>query len=766
MKTRIFSGLFLILSIILAGVPCAQAQDRPTIEEIEIQYAGPRTVSRERILANMRTAVGKPYSDQAVNDDIRNLYASGNIQNVRIFGEPLPSGGVKVIVVVLTKAKVTEVQIAGVTKLKTKTIRKELLVRPDEILNEASMEQDRQQILELYQKKGFPDTEVAYEVNVDEDTGTAVVVYTVTEGVKTAINKIEFEGNTAFKAKELRKQIKTKSLNILSFLTQAGRLNQETIDTDLVTLKEFYQNHGYLDVVIGTPRFERINNKKADMIIPIEEGPVYTVGDITIEGAQVFTIEEVRSRMKLQPGDVFSPEQARADVKSVQDLYGERGYIDLVINADTALAGGTTLNVFYSLEEGTETYVERINISGNTKTKDKVIRRELLITPGELYDTVRVDISKQRLGNLNYFERVDTYPTDTLVPGRKDLNVLVEEKRTGSFNFGAGFSSIDSLLGFAEIQQSNFDLLGWPTFTGGGQRFRTRLQYGTERKDFVISLTEPWFLDYQLAVGGEIFYREADFLSAVYSQRDYGFELNTRKGLTSFTSISFAYRLENITIFDVASDATPAILAEEGTRSKSSISSVFTYDSRDSVFLTRRGWDIDVAAQVAGGFLGFDTQTYGFGIEASRYFPLVWDMIFILNGEIAVTDDWGSGNEVPIFERLYLGGANNLRGFSFREVGPKDSKGNPIGGNSLGRITTELTFPIISRVRGAVFYDAGFVNAGAYDFGTSNYNSDYGIGLRLDLPIGPVRIDYGIPIKSDRWNDSSGRFNFNIGYQF
>lgn len=766
MKLRIFSGLILILLAVLAGTTSAAAQDRPTVREIEVQYAGPRTVSRERILANMRTAVGKPYSDQAVEDDIRNLYSSGNIQNVRIYGEPLPDGGVKVVVVVLTKAKVTDVQIVGVTKFKTGKIRKELAVRPDEILQEANMEQDRQRILEMYQKKGFPDTQVSYEVNVDEDTGTAVVTYTVTEGVKTAISKIEFEGNTAFDAKELRKQMKTKSLKPWSFLTQEGRLNQETLDNDLVSLKEFYQNHGYLDVVIGSPRYDRLNDKKADMVIPIEEGPVYTVGDIRIEGAQVFSTEEVRSKMKLNTGDVFSPGQARADVKAVQDLYGERGYIDLVVNADTALAGGTTLNLFYTLDEGTETYIERVNITGNTKTKDKVIRRELLVAPGDLYDTVRVDISKQRLGNLNYFERVDTYPTDTLVPGRKDLNILVEEKKTGSFNFGLGFSSIDKLIGFAEIQQSNFDILGWPTFTGGGQRFRARLQYGTERKDFTISLTEPWFLDYQLAVGGEVFYREADFLSSVYSQRNYGFELNARKPLTTFTSISLAYRLENITIFNVDNDATQEIKDEEGTRSKSSLSSVFTYDTRDSVFLTRRGWDIDVSAQVAGGFLGFDTDTYGFGLEVSRYFPLVWDMIFLLNGEIAVVDTWAGGDEVPIFERLYLGGANNLRGFSFRDVGPKDSKGNPIGGNSLGRITAELTFPIISRVRGAAFYDAGFVNAGSYNFSTSNYNSDFGFGLRLDLPIGPVRIDYGIPITTDRWNDSSGQFNFNIGYQF
>jgi outer membrane protein insertion porin family len=368
--------------------------------------------------------------------------------------------------------------------------------------------------------------------------------------------------------------------------------------------------------------------------------------------------------------------------------------------------------------------------------------------------------------NLNYFGKVETYPADTLVPGRKDLNVIVEEKRTGSFNFGAGFSSIDSLLGFAEITQGNFDITRWPYFTGGGQKFRMRLQYGTRRKDFIISLTEPYFMDKEIAVGGSIFYREASFTSSVYDERRYGFEVTARKRLRQFLAGRVGYKLENVTIFNVDESASDDIKREQGTKLKSEVSGGLTYDTRDSLFLTRHGERIDLSLYAAGGFMGGDVDIYGFDIEASKYFLLPWDTILTINGEVAGVSTWSGGTEVPIFDRLYLGGANNLRGFKFRDVGPKDKDGEPIGGNTLARFTIEYTFPVVDKIRGAVFYDVGFVNRDSYDFGGGNVNSDVGIGVRLDLPIGPVRIDYGFPLQKDEFSSGSGKFNFNIGYQF
>ena len=376
-----------------------------------------------------------------------------------------------------------------------------------------------------------------------------------------------------------------------------------------------------------------------------------------------------------------------------------------------------------------------------------------------------MDASKQRLQNLNYFSKVDIFPGDTLVPGRKDVNVTVEEKRTGNLMFGAGFSSIDSLLGFAEISQSNFDLFNWPNFTGGGQRFRIRTQYGTRRKDFVISLTEPYFMDYRVSLGGELFYREASFVSTVYNERRYGFDLNSRKALNDFLSARVGYRIENIGIFDLDPGVSKAIRQEEGDRVKSQIYSGLTYDTRDSVFRTRKGERVDFQAFVAGGPLAGETDIYGFSLEGAKYFNFKWDTILTINAEIGNVTTWAGGDRVPIFDRLYLGGANNLRGFRFRDVGPKDDDGQPIGGLSLARATIEYTFPVIDKVRGALFYDVGMVGEGSYSY-NGDLNSDIGIGVRLELPIGPVRIDYGIPVQTDQYNNSGGRFQFNIGYQF
>jgi outer membrane protein insertion porin family len=252
----------------------------------------------------------------------------------------------------------------------------------------------------------------------------------------------------------------------------------------------------------------------------------------------------------------------------------------------------------------------------------------------------------------------------------------------------------------------------------------------------------------------------------VYNQRNYGFDINARKPLGNFTSVRLDYRLENIKIFDLSSGVSQTIREEAGTRLKSSITAGITYDTRDSVFLTRRGQRVDLSAYVAGGPLGGNVDIYGFDLSGSQYFLLPWDTIFLINGEVASVDNWAGGDRVPIFDRLYLGGANNLRGFRYRKVSPKDENNESIGGKSLARLTFEYTFPVVERVRGAVFYDTGFVNGGAYSYNTSNIASDAGIGLRLDLPIGPVRLDYGIPLQSPDNSGHGGKFNFTIGYQF
>jgi len=420
--------------------------------------------------------------------------------------------------------------------------------------------------------------------------------------------------------------------------------------------------------------------------------------------------------------------------------------------------------------------VQRISIVGNTRTKDKVIRREVLIAPGDVFNTVRVDTTKKRLENLGYFSKVETYPEETDIAGRKDLMILVQEKRTGSFSFGGGFSTIDQLVGFAELTQGNFDLLNWPTFTGGGQKFRLRVQYGTQRKDVVLNLTEPYFLDRRLSLGGTLFFTEADYLSSLYSQRNYGFSIEARKSINVFMYASLGYRLQGIDIYNVSSSASVDIQSQKGSQTESEIFTSLVFDRRDNPLLTRTGQRVSLSPYVAGGFLGGDTQIYGWDLEASQYFHFPLDLILLFNAEIATVSVWDQPrthtvatqeiSNVPIYDRLFLGGANNLRGFDYRDVGPHDRFGEPLGGNSLWRETVELTFPIVAKTRGAIFYDTGFVNGKSWAFGFHDIASDIGIGVRLDLPIGPLRLDYGIPLQRDSSTTHGGKFNFSVGYQF
>ena len=807
------SGLGLLLAAGPAGpgLPTAAAQQGllppsggPIVRQIDVQFVGRPSITRERVLANMRTAVGQPFSPTTAEDDTRTLFASKDISNVRIFSEPL-SDGVKVIVIVQTTATVKNIVIIGAQRINPKKLLKQLTLKKNKPLTEQGVEEDRQKLLDYYRDKGFPDAEVRSAIAMDEPNSTGVVTFTVNEGPQSTLEHVIFEGNHAIKGSELRFAMKgTRGKTFYSFIDKSGRLDQTKLKEDLDSIRELYQNRGYVDIDIVETKIQHLSNGDENLVIVVNEGRQYRVGTLTFEGTQIFTDAEIRRFLKMKEGAVYSPKSLKDDVKTIEDYYGSRGYIDSHVTPSGQPLGENRVALRYKIEEGGQSFVERVNISGNSTTKDKVIRREIPIAPGDIYNTVLVDAAKKRLENLGYFEKVDTSPADTLVPDRKDLDVLVQEKRTGALSFGAGFSSIDSLVGQIELTQTNFDITNIHGFTGGGQRFRLLLEYGITRKDFVLSLTEPYFLNTRTALGGELFYHESDYLSNDYNQTNYGLDVNVRRSLGRYIAGSLEYRFEDVDISNVNTNS--SILDQEtGSRTRSALRATLSYDTRDSVALTRSGTRIDFSPFVAGSFLGGQTKDYGFDLTASRYFRLPLDGILLFNGEIASVDTYDGGDRVPINDRLYLGGPNNLRGFGFRKVGPLDYKSNPVGGRSLARYTIEDTYPVINRVRVAVFTDGGFVNQDSFDFiprayhgrndfrgdpdaidndpktprpdrGGSDldnivfggdFNADVGVGVRLDLPIGPIRLDYGYPILSNEMDiRHSGKFNFNVGYQF
>src|SRR5881392_413966 len=409
----------------------ARGQQAPIIRSIDVQYSGPATVPKDVILAQIRTAVGQPYSDSTVEDDIRNLYKTGTIQNVRIFAQP-ETDGVKVIVAVQTRQVLRELVIDGAHRVSAKKLRKEIGVKLNAPVNEDDLQKARQKIIDNYQSKGFTDVAVDFKVEpIDESRGTARVIYTVTEGVKGAVSRVHFQGNQHFSERILRKQMKTRGKTLISFFDKSGRLDETQLQQDLDSVKEFYQNHGYIDVEVKDVRKERRENGPMVITIVVTEGPQYHVGKITVSGYKVTTEEKIRAILKMKENSVYSPKALHDDAKAIADAYGTGGYVDLSIVPQGTPAGPARIDVHYQIEEGNRFFVQRINIVGNVRTKDKVIRREVLITPGDVFNTVRVETSKKRLENLGYFAKVETYPEDTGVAGRKDLDIQVEEKRTG-----------------------------------------------------------------------------------------------------------------------------------------------------------------------------------------------------------------------------------------------------------------------------------------------------------------------------------------------
>lgn len=782
--TTMLRKLFIVLFLIGmggAGVVCAQEQAF-LVKEIEIRHVGPVPISDSVILANIQSKAGQSTTRTALGQDVRNLYATGYFTNVSVSQEDV-EGGVKVVFTVQGKAKIKEIIIQGNDRVKASRIRKEIELKVGEPLDERKVVLAQKKIEEYYEKAGHEQAKINYDISIDQQTGQGVITFRIQEGPRVAIIDITFTGNDHYKKATLQKQMKTKRKWWLSWIVRTNVMKKEQWQDDLDKVREFYQNEGYIDMAIKDVKFDYVTAHEMYVRITIFEGKKYAVGKLDLQGNQLFPSADIRAKLKMVEGKTFGPKALDADIEAIRDYYGAKGYIDAQVNPVRQPNVETgQMDILYVIVEGDISYMDKINIRGNVKTKDKVIRRELAIKPGEIYDTVKIKRSKERIENLGYFSKVTTVPEPTEVPGHKNLLLEVEEQRTGQLVFGAGFSSVDALVGFVEVSQGNFDLFNPPFFTGGGQKARLRMQIGTRRQDFMLSFTEPWFMDRKLALGFDIYRTDSQYNSVLYNESHTGFDVHLTKEIFPFTSGRIQYGFELVDIYDMDSSAPMVLQAEEGNRTVSSVTGTITRDTRDSFLMPTRGNRTEVSLEVAGGPFQGDTDIYKPQIRSQQYIPvpITWPTqdkkhVILLAGALGVVDSYGDSSRVPLFDRFFLGGPNNLRGFRYRDVGPKvghvdktavSDLDEPVGGRSYAWATLEYIIPIIEKVRFAVFYDVGFANLDAFDFGTSNYNDDFGFGIRLDLPIGPIRFDYGIPITTDKYNNRGGRFNFNIGYQF
>ncbi|MBL9130173.1 MAG: outer membrane protein assembly factor BamA, partial [Verrucomicrobiaceae bacterium] len=694
--------------------------------------------------------------------DIRTLYGTGAVENLDIQARDAGGNGVIVVVEITGRGAIGEIHFLGNTVFSADTLRKEIKLRVGDAVDEIKISAAQGEIREKYEQKGYADVTVNYETTPSSREGFTAVVFKIDEGARGLIHDIRFEGLTALKARTVRGKLKSKEKTFWRLWGKAGKLNNTDLQEDVKIIEGLLQDEGYVYAKVNEVRREPVSTRSVDLVYVISEGEKYDVADVALQGNTIFTTEELMQGIQSEPNFPYSGTFVKQDVKMVQDYYGSRGYADARVEPTVLSAGPGRVKLVYGITEGAKSYINRINISGNNITKDEVIRRELPVAPGEELNTVKLDVGKKRIEALNYFSAIDVRTNPTGQIDRKDIDINVVEQDTGSVNFGAGFSSIDSLSAFVGVTQTNFDISDWGDFRGAGQRFNANARVGTLRRDFSLTWTEPWFRGQPLALTVDLFYRNLFFLSDRFDQTNAGASVGLRKRMGEHAYWEASYTLQQITIENVPLAASPIFQQEAGSYIQSKVDGRWVHDTRDNIYITRTGHKIEAGALLSG--LGGDAEVWGINFAGQQFYNFPGDTILQFEGAFATVDKWG-GNRVPIFERLFLGGANNLRGFNFRQVGPKDITGEPIGGLTSIYGTVEFSAPIIEKVRVSAFYDIGTVGASSFNFGSDMY-SDYGIGLRLFLPIGPIRIDYAIPQMGDQFTGDSGRFQFNMGYKF
>lgn len=784
------------------------------VGDIDVEFLDLKSMSREAVLARVQIRVGMRFSQQLVDRSIRTLYATRLFEFIEARTESMGDNNVRVVFSVKSHYRIENILVEGAKEVSRRRLFKDVESRVGGILDERRLRADAEEMLTVYKDKGFTNATVDFRVDRNAETGKGVVTFVIEEGPRLKIKKVNFVGNAEFSSRKLRKEMKTRRRWWLSWLTGSGRFDEVQFQEDLENLRVLYLNEGYLDVSIPESDVTLDYPKRHHIVltIRIDEGRQYHVGNISFEGNKLFQTLALYPYLTLIPGDVFSPETLNEDVEQLQNLYGSLGYLDTVIRPERRANIETgNIDLVYRITEGERFDVETIVIEGNTKTKSTVIIRELALAPGRNFNLVYMKVDESRLKNTRFFEDVKLQDEPTDVPGKRNLKIQVQEGRTGNLQFGAGFSTLERVVVFFEVSQSNFDLFKWrsPYLQGDGQKFRLRGEIGSRSNQISLYFEEPWLFETRLAGGFELYRKESDYNSAVYDELRTGIELFLRKRLFELVDAQLAYTFEIVDL-DVGPSAPILIQIEgdESPRTTSKVDLTLVRDTRNDYIFTTRGSRFSFGVTFAG--LGGDTEYMKFESRNTLFIPTFETGDQVLQIIARAGSYWSFGEKrnpvtdinlgenyapdvsgsVPFYDKFYLGGPRSLRGFEYRDVSPvtqdvtftdaglSQRAGEPVGGNSYAYSTFEYTFKVADPLRFALFYDWGFVNLDDFSFDPSSYNDNWGFGIRLLVLGNPLRLDYGIPITSrtvydengnlvpEASNDRGGQFNFSFGTNF
>ena len=737
-----------------------------------IEIKGNKSISSNTVISKIKTKVGTPYQEAVVSDDLKRLYLLGYFSDIKIDTE-VYKDGLKVIITVAERPIIEKISFLGILRLTMREdkLKETLKSKETQYLDYPNLAEDAKAIKKLYEKIGYGQAEVEYRVDIDKDTGKARIEFNVVEGRRIRIKDILIEGNKNFSAKRILRLMKTKR----AWFFNAGALKDEVFSEDIERIKSFYHREGFTDVVVAyevnpLPRKPFL----LYITIRIQEGKKYLVGNVTVQGNEQILEKDILERLKeCVPGRVFSEEALSQDVVNIQGLYFDRGYIMAEVKEATSLNSYTgRIDIVYNIAENEVAYVDKIRIRGNVKTKDIVIRRELRIMPGDKFDGEKLKRSKERLQNLGFFEEVKYDTEDTEAPNKKDLVVEVKESKTGAFSFGGGYSSVEQFVGFVEIEQKNFDWKNFPYFTGAGQNLKFRAAIGTVSDSFDLSFTEPWIFDYPVSFGFDAYkrtHKREEDIGYGYDEDITGGDLRLGKEISEFLRADLMYRRDTIKITDITDNATDDLRQEYGSNTISSMQFGLTFDSRDNVFDPAKGNILSGSLESAGGPFGGDKDFWKFFGRASHYFPMFRGSVLELRGRAGLAKPYGSSDRVPIYERYFAGGAYTVRGYGERTIGPIDAVSkDPLGGESMLIGNLEYLYPAFSFIKLAAFYDVGNVWSKVNKFASGGLKSGVGFGVRIKTPIGPIMLDYGIPLNTEPGSDrrGNGKFHFSMSHGF
>jgi outer membrane protein insertion porin family len=751
--------VILLLSLLMTGIlsferPVSAQLLQDRIDAIEVE--GNQHIELQAILGNLSIKPGDPFSQEQIREQIQRIHEMGFFEEVEVSTEVMAKG-VLVVFQVKEKPFTVEVVFDGNDELSDDKLNEKNTVKNQVFLDKEQVKVSVENFRQLYQEKGFYRVRVIPIIDMVEK-GQARLTYYIEEGGQAHIRIIEFEGRNVVKKKELLGFMANREYSWpWSIFSDAGILHKDELPNDVERIKEVYLNKGYLDVQVGMPQIELDKTKEwIAVFFPIVEGEPYIVSQIQYSGNTLFSEEELREGLTIEPGEVFQRAKIREEITRLTDLYGGRGYAFAEATPSVEPDPPTrSTRIGFSIQEGDMVRIRDIRITGNDKTRDNVIRRELRVDERDMIDSPAIKRSFERLNNLNFFETVEILPKQ-IAPGEVDLDVKVKEKPTGSFSIGGGFSTLDQFTLIADITEGNF--------LGRGYLARIRGQVGGRRTLGTITFRNPAIFDTLISVQTDLFSSRTNFLT--YLEKKAGANLTFGRGFSEFLTGTFTLVAEKVKIDDVDSDANDLIQDQAGTQSTTGFRATLFRDSRDFYLDPRRGSRVGVRTSFGTDLLGGSNNFYSVSFDALKYTPLpFWDFRHSIRGRIGYGAGF-NGEEFPIPEFFYVGGINTVRGFKFGRAGPVTSGNDPEGGNKQLIINNDLIFPVLpdAKLNGVIFldYGRGFSEGDKLDF---DLRTAAGFEVRWISPFGPLRAAFGRPIDGPS-KDKKWVFEFSVGSVF